>query len=48
MAILSAQKWKEKEIKIRLNDIDAPEMNQPFGVQSRNFLIRLLDKQDEL
>ena len=35
-----------KERKIRLNDIDAPEMNQPFGVQSRNFLIRLLDKKD--
>ena len=35
-----------KERKIRLDDIDAPEMNQPFGVQSRNFLIRLLDKQN--
>ena len=35
-----------KERKIRLDDIDAPEMNQPFGVQSRNFLIRLLDKKD--
>ena len=35
-----------KERKIRLKDIDAPEMNQPSGVQSRNFLIRLLDKKD--
>ena len=35
-----------EERKIRLDDIDAPEMNQPFGVQSRNFLIRLLDKKD--
>ena len=35
-----------KERKIRLDDIDAPEMNQPFGVQSRNFLKRLLNEKD--
>ena len=35
-----------KERKIRLQYIDAPEMDQPFGVQSRNFLIRLLHKKN--
>ena len=33
---------KGQEIKIRLVEIDAPEMNQPFGAQSKNFLNRLL------
>ena len=37
---------KGKEIKIRLVEIDAPEMNQPFGSQSRNFLNRLLYEKD--
>ena len=35
-----------KEIKIRLIEIDAPEMNQPFGVQSKIFLNRLLNKKN--
>ena len=37
---------KGQEIKIRLVEIDAPEMNQPFGLQSKNFLNRLLYKKN--
>ena len=35
-----------KEIKVRLIEIDAPEMNQPFGVQSKIFLNKLLYKKN--
>ena len=34
---------KGKEIKIRLVEIDAPEMNQPFGVESKRFLKKLIE-----
>ena len=34
---------KGKEIKIRLVEIDAPEMDQPFGVESKRFLKKLIE-----
>ena len=32
-----------KEITIRLVEIDAPEMDQPFGVESKRFLKKLIE-----
>ena len=34
-----------RENKIRLCDIDAPEVKQPLGIESRNYLRSLLGKQ---
>lgn len=35
-----------KTIKVRLDGVDAPEIDQPFGIESRDFLIQFLKGKD--
>lgn len=41
-------KSNDTEIKIRLSEIDAPEMNQPFGLNSKECLSNLVKKNNNL
>lgn len=41
-------KSNDTEIKIRLSEIDAPEMNQPFGLNSKECLSNLIKKNNNL
>ncbi len=38
-------KVQNNTLNVRLSGIDAPEINQPLGKESRNFLFKLLDGQ---
>ena len=37
-----------KKIKVRLAGIDAPELNQPFGIKSKELLVNFLNKKIKL
>lgn len=37
--------WKGKKIRVRMHGVDAPELNQPFGPESRQCLENLLSSQ---